>query len=555
MKKILTILMTAGAFAACQTSDDNGPVTPDAARVTISPVITRALETSFESGDRIGLTIRQGETDYATNALLTYADNVFAGSLTWYTVSETTSTLTAYYPYDQAGAPTTFTVQTDQNTGRNYTNSDLMASSKSDVTPSDNAISMPFKHLFTKILIETVNTSGSAISEVILQGSVPTAAVDIAAQTVTVAEAAAADIKAQQAEADKTYRAIVIPQTVAFTLTVKTADGKEWSTPLASATLVKGGQYTVNAAVTPEGLKVSLTGEIENWGDEGVIPPATDEVPFEEFPAENYFMYDGERYSTVTLSNGTTWMAEAMRYIPDGLTPSADATADAHIWYPYKLTLKDGATSINDTTSEALTDAESVKAKGYLYDFYAALGKKEVTVENCNDFEGAQGICPKGWHIPTRAELFDLCGLSNKAAEGETGNQTNESALFYDANYTGGNMALFNAAGWNYPLSGTRLQSNFTSAPSYQSSIICDRNTVEGTTPAAYFGQPALTYIMTSTCYKPIYSTSNPDELTNIQFFAQMTTFTTKYPEGRINLAYIGIKSGVQLRCVKDKAQ
>ena len=52
--------------------------------------------------------------------------------------------------------------------------------------------------------------------------------------------------------------------------------------------------------------------------------------------------------------------------------------------------------------------------------------------------------------------------------------------------------------------------------------------------------------------YKPIYSTANPDELTNIQFFGQMTTFTSIYPEGRINVAYVSTLSGQQLRCVKD---
>ena len=42
-------------------------------------------------------------------------------------------------------------------------------------------------------------------------------------------------------------------------------------------------------------------------------------------------------------------------------------------------------------------------------------GGKEVTEENCYEFEGAQGICPEGWHIPTRPEFVGLCGLSNKA--------------------------------------------------------------------------------------------------------------------------------------------
>lgn len=551
MKKLFTLLLAAASLAACQ-NDGRENAVPQSDRVAIDPIITRATEVNFEKDDRIGLTILRGETAYASNTLLTFADGVFSGSLVWYSEAAQTSTLIAYYPYDEAGAPTSFSVAADQTTG--YGASDLMAAVKSGVTPSAGAVNMVFKHQMSKILINVTNDSGSDISTVKLQGSIPAATVDLAALTVAVDEtAAAADITAQQVEANTTYRALVVPQTVGFQLCVTTAAGQTLTQSLATMTLKQGGQYTVNVRVTSDDLKVTASGEIENWTDEGVIPEAPAEVSFEEH--DGYFLYDGERYNTVTLSNGTTWMAEPMRYIPEGLTPSSDPLADAHIWYPYQLTLNESAANINDTTATPLTDAESVRAKGYLYDFYAAFGNREVTAENCTGFEGVQGICPKGWHIPTRAEFYALCGLSNKAAEGESGNQTDETALFFDSGYKGGKTTLFSAAGWNYTLSGTRLQSNFASNPSYQGSIICDRNTVAGTTPAEYFGQPALTYIMSSTCYKPIYSTANPDELTNIQFFAQMTTFTTVYPEGRVNLAYIGTKSGMQLRCVKDQAR
>lgn len=550
MKKLFTILLAAASLAACQ-NDGKENVGPQSDRVAIDPIITRATEVNFEKDDQIGLTILRGETAYASNTLLTFADGLFSGNLVWYPEAAETSTLIAYYPYDAAGAPTKFSVAADQTTG--YGASDLMAATKSDVLPSAASVNMIFKHQLAKILINVTNDSGSDIAAVKLQGSIPAAMVDLAALTVAVDETvAAADITAQQVEANTTYRVLIVPQTVAFKLAVSTVSGKTLTQSLASMALKQGGQYTVNVRVTPDDLKVTASGEIENWTDEGVIPEAPEEVSFEEH--DGYFIYDGERYNTVTLSNGTTWMAEPMRYVPEGFTPSADPLAEAHIWYPYQLTLNESAANINDTTSAALTDAESVRAKGYLYDFYAAFGSKEVTVDNCTSFEGTQGICPKGWHIPTRAEFFALCGLSNKAAEGETGNQTDETALFYDSGYKGGKTTLFNAAGWNYTLSGTRMQSNFAATPSYQGSIICDRNTVAGTTPAEYIGQPALTYIMSSTCYKPIYSTANPDELTNIQFFAQMTTFTTVYAEGRVNLAYIGTKSGMQLRCVKDKA-
>lgn len=117
------------------------------------------------------------------------------------------------------------------------------------------------------------------------------------------------------------------------------------------------------------------------------------------------------KYNTVTLTNGTTWMAEPLIYLPKGLTPSTDPTADSHVWYPYEITTE-GATV-------ATTDEKAIKELGYLYDLQAAFGGKEITDTNLTSFEGAQGICPKGWHIPTHLEYFNLVGKSTNDADGK----------------------------------------------------------------------------------------------------------------------------------------
>lgn len=384
----------------------------------------------------------------------------------------------------------------------------------------------------------------------ILQGSVPSAAVDLTTQTVT---AAAADIKAQQVEADKTYRAIVVPQTVAFTLAVKTADGKEWTPPLASATQVQGGQYTINASLTPAGLKVSLTGEIENWSDEGVIPPPASEEPtLDEHLDENYILYDGERYATVTLSNGTTWMADNLRYLPEGYTPTTDPTADCHIWYPYELNyaqaVENGAVATNLDSKYVVpkTDAVSIAKYGYLYDMQAALGGVEVTENNYKTFENAQGICPKGWHIPNRAEYYDLIGATNpNTGIGEpSGNKTYDGALIWGTNATGNTYGMIYKAielGFGYQFSGVRFASSSV-AGRYQATVVYSGNS----TKTDWYGNKGLTYFMTSTSYQ--LNTSGVP-----QFFCVMSTFTTSnYPEGRLSLAFTTSLLGQGIRCMKD---
>ena len=53
---------------------------------------------------------------------------------------------------------------------------------------------------------------------------------------------------------------------------------------------------------------------------------------------EGSFTYYGETYKTVTLENGSVWMAEPLRYIPEGYTVSSDPKdGNAHIWYPYVI--------------------------------------------------------------------------------------------------------------------------------------------------------------------------------------------------------------------------
>lgn len=538
MKKSLTFIFAAALLVSCQ-QEENETTTPSDSRITISPVITRATEVNFETGDKIGVTIIQnGDFVYAENKLMTFNDGVFAGDLLWYPEGNDKSQIVAYYPYREGNTPTSFSVEADQTTG--YGASDLMAASNKDVLPTVNTITMNFKHLLTKLVINVTKEVEANITSIALKGSIPTATLDLAALTVTAdANVAATNITAQVVEANKTYRALIVPQTVALTLEVATSDGKTLSQKLTSTTLAQGGQYSVNIRVLPDDIEVKLIGDIENWTDEGEIG-ADNEIPFEEHLNENYFLYDNVKYNTVTLADGTTWMAEPLIYLPKGYTPSTDPTADSHVWYPYEIKA-DGATV-------ATTEESAIKELGYLYDFQVALGGKEITESNLNSFEGAQGICPKGWHIPTRLEYFNLVGKTTNDVDGKVP-ADGDKALFYDAVYDGAKISSLNNAGFNYQFSGVRMATSLTGAGSYQKTAIAEDANIQ----TAWHGKPAMNYLMTSTAFKPVYN-STSGLLTNIQFFGLMSTINAKYSEGRLSLSYVSIKAGMQLRCVRDQA-
>ena len=150
MKKSLTFIFAAALLVSCQ-QEENETTTPSDSRITISPVITRATEVNFETGDKIGVTIIQnGDFVYAENKLMTFNDGVFAGDLLWYPEGNDKSQIVAYYPYREGNTPTSFSVEADQTTG--YGASDLMAASNKDVLPTVNTITMNFKHLLTKLV-------------------------------------------------------------------------------------------------------------------------------------------------------------------------------------------------------------------------------------------------------------------------------------------------------------------------------------------------------------------------------------------------------------------
>ena len=242
------------------------------------------------------------------------------------------------------------------------------------------------------------------------------------------------------------------------------------------------------------------------------------------------FVYGGETYQAVQMKDGKWWMAENLRYIPSGMSPSDDATnVGSGIWYPLVIDVLDE----NTASVKFSTDASDIKANGYLYSTEVALGLKpgDITVDNAGDFEGVKGICPSGWHIPTKA---DILGLVGKTADK---NDTNADAPYYDAELNGGNgsAALLNADGFN--------------AGAWGAVSIANAAAVKGTTMGAikaYQGGMNTGYIAGSSMRQ--VTTNDDGSLKNVQYVALMPNMNN----GTYNGAWNNYRNGVSVRCVKD---
>ena len=247
--------------------------------------------------------------------------------------------------------------------------------------------------------------------------------------------------------------------------------------------------------------------------------------------AGGVFVYGGETYHAVQMKDGKWWMSENLRYVPAGMTVSDDASnVDSGIWYPLVI---DVLTPDEASVKFSKEDSD-IMSNGFLYSTEVALGLAPggITVDNAGSFEGVQGICPEGWHIPTRADIIALVG---KTADK---NDTNPEAPYFDSELNGGNgsAALLNADGFNAYAWGMISIANAAAAKGTATGAI-----------KAYQGGINTGYIAGSSLHQV---TTNEDEtLKNVQYVAIMQNMNL----GTYNGAWNNYRNGVSVRCVKNK--
>lgn len=537
MKKLLIFAISTVLLAAGCSKEGDGEVNYGSSPIVIDPTLadpelfpkmaTRVTDTDFEEGDRIGVTIRLDGQTFISNREFTFdaATELFTASgARWYEDATRVSELSAYYPYQAgAAAPAEFSVLPDQ-TGDNYKASDFIAGIKQEVRP-DKEVDLVFKHKMARLIVKVTNESDSDITEILFKGTIGTGLYDDTTGDFNVkADAALVDVKACERRKNELYYALLVPQTgVAITAAVTTADGEEREetiedpkTETGLVDLVSGCNRIVDMTVTPDGLRIQLSGEIDPWLDGEEIDTDNGEEPDTPEPAENTISWGGETYKTVTLADGRIWMAENLRYVPAGKTPSSDPADGNGIWYPA-------------ANAEKKADPALAETLGLLYDASTAFGV-EITAENAKSLEGTQGICPDGWHIPTNTEMTGLVGHNANGA------LTDTNGAYYDAAISGASIPVLNEAGFNWCFAGARNQANVTATGVY---LVTNYGDVYG----------AMTYIWGSTCHQ-VQTDNTSGALKNIQFYSFMSTYNAK--NNKLSVAYGNFKSGYSVRCIKN---
>ena len=234
--------------------------------------------------------------------------------------------------------------------------------------------------------------------------------------------------------------------------------------------------------------------------------------------------YGGEIYGIAKMADGKTWMTENLRYVPEGYVPGSDLNkVDSGVYLP--VVVADGKAAFS-------SDKADIKRQGYLYQSEVALGLNVGDLKSVQDamaLEGAQGICPDGWHIPTLSDYLGLVGKS-------VGADTVADAPYYDGK--NGSIQMLNADGFNlFACGAVSIQDNTK-------------------TSATLMGKAAnYDYISSGFICGSTYAgcTVKDDVLTNIQFFGLMP-MTNKATEAEFtaNGSKLSYRIAAAVRCVKD---
>lgn len=251
------------------------------------PSATKATETSFEKGDRVGLFV----TDVAApleiagnivnNELFTNTGNAWVSSRKLYW-NDGLHNVYAYYPYSQEVSSVSdypFSVSTDQrekgsvSEPKGFEASDFLFASTKEIRASSNPVNMTFRHIMSKLTIRLIKGEDfeGNIPEnatVYIHNTVPSATVDLSVGIATKTAKGTPETIIARKTGSTSYSAILIPQRLENRVPLLEVEMNGVSFLYESKFLFKSGvHHLVNLVIdkNPEQVKIEIGGEIAGW--------------------------------------------------------------------------------------------------------------------------------------------------------------------------------------------------------------------------------------------------------------------------------------------------
>lgn len=286
------VLLTVGASSCSEDSmgpDSNISNGKVAMEFTFShPSQSRATETSFESGDVVGLFVSEAQKpleiagNTVNNEPLTFSGSDWKPSRPLYWDSGLFNVY-AYYPrLAEIGSTTdlVFEVDTDQRASSSssagldgYESSDFLFASAKGLAASASPVNLKFRHIMSKISIRLIKGEDyegdiPATAEVYIHNTVTEASVDLVAGVATKALRGERKSVSARQDGPALYSAIIVPQRLENRVPLIEVVMNGVSFLYESKFLFKPGiHHIVNLIVdkNPEQVKIEIGGEISDW--------------------------------------------------------------------------------------------------------------------------------------------------------------------------------------------------------------------------------------------------------------------------------------------------
>ena len=276
MKKLFTLMAAVAAMVSCSDKVENVPTTPETDRlpINISTTLTRATDSAFEAGDKVGIFVVNEPNALTSSG--NHVDNMgFTYSTKWtpdtpiYWLDQTTKAdFYCYYPY-AATANTeahAFATKANQSQLADYKASEFLWGKTTGVAPTVEAVNITTNHTFSNALVVlkpgdgfTEESLAAATKSVKICGVKTNATIDLATGVAT-ANGNATEVTPYLENGQ--YRALIVPQTTAEgALIVVTVDGVDYT--LSRSMTFKANKqhkFTVTLNKVSNGVNVGIGG-------------------------------------------------------------------------------------------------------------------------------------------------------------------------------------------------------------------------------------------------------------------------------------------------------